>query len=368
MNSKISYKEIYKELKEGILKESFPSGSLLPTELTLAEKYAVSRPTIAKVYNQLQDEGYIKKKKGMGTVVIYNCATPSVYTFGLLLPGAGESEIFSIINDRFLRQSESGKFNCLWEGATASSANIRKTLIEACCDSYIQKQVDGIFFSPLERVPDADRLNWQICTKIKEAGIPLVLIDRDILAFPKRSEFDVVSLDNFHAGYVMAEHLLEAGCETIHYFFRPDSANSVYLRQLGVEAAVSAHKRTFTNENIYCGNPDDLELVKQIRIISGKTGIVCANDSTAAVLMSSLDAVGTKISTDVVICAYDNMKYSSHLKHSLTSYKQPCEEIADASIELMMRRVENKELFPVTIHLTGEIIVRESSRFQYGDK
>lgn len=363
MDSKTNYKAIYKALKEEIQKEVFPAGSLLPTESVMAERYAVSRPTIAKAYNQLQEEGYIKKKQGLGTIVTYNSSGPSSYTFGLLLPGAGESEIFSIINDRFLRQSENGQFNCLWEGATASSADIRKTLIEACCESYIHKKVDGIFFSPLERVPDADTLNRKICRRIKEAGIPIVLIDRDILAFPGRSDFDLVSLDNFHAGYVMAEHLLEQGCQTVHYFFRPDSANSVALRRMGVKTAVEEHQYTFNETNVYCGNPDDMAFVQTIRIVPGKTGIVCANDSTAAVLMSSLDRAGIKISTDIVICAYDNMKYSSHLKHALTSYKQPCEEIADASIELMMRRVKEKGVFPVTVHLSGEIIVRDSSKF-----
>ena len=61
MESKISYKVIYNTLKDQILKEAFAPGSMLPTEQTLAQKYSVSRPTIAKVYNQLQEEGFIKK-------------------------------------------------------------------------------------------------------------------------------------------------------------------------------------------------------------------------------------------------------------------------------------------------------------------
>ena len=68
-------------------------------------------------------------------------------TFGLLLPGAGESEIFSIINDQLLKQSEAGKFNCLWEGATASNADIRRELIETCCDNYKERGNRHILFS-----------------------------------------------------------------------------------------------------------------------------------------------------------------------------------------------------------------------------
>ena len=201
MNTKPSYKSIYDILKKDILDGVYPTGSLLPTELTLADQYSVSRPTIAKVYNQLQAEGYITKKKGLGTIVNHK-HTATTLTFGLLLPGAGESEIFSIINDQLLKQSEAGKFNCLWEGATASNADIRRELIETCCDNYIKKGVNGIFFSPLERVANADEINIRICDKIEKAGIPLILIDRDIYNFPKRSNFDIVCLDNFSAGCI----------------------------------------------------------------------------------------------------------------------------------------------------------------------
>lgn len=362
MESKISHKSIYSKLKEQILKEAFPAGSLLPTEQTLAQKYAVSRPTIAKVYNQLQEEGFVKKTKGLGTVVIYQSSN-TIYTFGLLLPGAGESEIFSIINDQLLKQSEIGRFNCLWEGATANSAEIRRTLIETCCESYIHKKVDGIFFSPLERVPDAYDLNIKICKAIQDANIPLILIDRDILTFPERSEFDIVWLDNFSAGCIMAQHLIDQGCEVIHFFHRPNSASSVDLRRSGVRDTVLKYGYAFDERNIFCGSPEDMDFVKQMKIIPGKTGVVCANDSTAAVLMSSIDALGIKISTDVLMCGYDDMKYSKHLKHSLTSYRQPCEEIANISIELLMRRLKDNKRIPITVNLLGEIVVRESSQF-----
>jgi DNA-binding LacI/PurR family transcriptional regulator len=362
MNTKVNYKTIYNLLKDQIIKEVYKPGSLLPTEQNLAQKYLVSRPTIAKVYNQLQEEGFIKKKKGQGTIVIHN-ATSSLYTFGLLLPGAGESEIFSIINDQLLKQSESRAFNCLWEGATASSAEIRKTLVETWCEAYINKKVDGIFFSPLERVPDSDKINLNICENIRKANIPLVLIDRDIFTYPERSSFDIVCLDNFNAGCIMAKHLIDAGCEVIHFFCRPNSASSVDLRLSGIKDTVQKHKYKFTDQNVFCGNPDDLNFVKRIKVVPGKTGIICANDSTAAVLISSLDIIGVKISADILISGYDDMKYSQHLKHSLTSFKQPCKEIANISVELMIRRIKENNRLPVTVNLTGEIIIRESSRF-----
>lgn len=264
MNTKPSYKSIYDILKKDILDGVYPTGSLLPTELTLADQYSVSRPTIAKVYNQLQAEGYITKKKGLGTIVNHK-HTATTLTFGLLLPGAGESEIFSIINGQLLKQSEAGKFNCLWEGATASNADIRRELIETCCDNYIKKGVNGIFFSPLERVANADEINIRICDKIEKAGIPLILIDRDIYNFPKRSNFDIVCLDNFSAGCIMAQHLIDQGCTHIHFFYRPDSANSVNMRLSGIKEMVQQNKLPFDTNNVHCGNPENINFVNRCK-------------------------------------------------------------------------------------------------------
>ena len=161
----------------------------------------------------------------------------------------------------------------------------------------------------------------------------------------------------------MAQHLIDQGCTHIHFFYRPDSANSVNMRLSGIKEMVQQNKLPFDTNNVHCGDPENINFVKQMQIISGKTGIICANDSTAAVLMSTLTDIGLQISEDLLICAYDNMKYSMHLKHSLTSFKQPCEEIANVSVELMFRRINRINAFPVTVNLAGEIVIRDSSKF-----
>lgn len=358
---KKGYKTIYDTLKQQIEERVIESGNLLPPESELAARYGVSRPTIAKVYNKLQDEGYVLKRKGYGTEVIYR-RVKRVPLFGLLLPGAGESEIFAIINDQLLELSGKGMFDCLWDGATANNAKIRSDFLEVWTNDYIKKGVDGIFFSPLERVPEADAINSYICSKIDQAGIPIVLIDRDIVDFPARSKYDLICIDNYNAGFVMGQHLIDRGCDTIYFFCRPNSAYSVQQRISGVSAAARQNHLEFHGGHIFCGSPDDVEFVRGIPV-RGRVGVVCANDATAALLMSSFDELGKVVGRDLLICGFDDMKYAQHLKYPLTSYRQPCEEIANVGVELMFRRVGNRDIIPVTVTLNGEILERESTRF-----
>lgn len=359
---KENYNSILQTLLSQIQNGDFPAGSLLPTENELAARYNVSRPTITKVYNTLQDDSYVTKKKGLGTRVIFNKSDKS-RVYGLLLPGAGESEIFSIINNRFLERSQEEHFTCCWEGTTAGNAELRRELTEVYSNIYISRKVDGVFFAPLERISHADEINKRICEKFAKENIPVILIDRDIVEFPERSTLDLVSLDNFNAGYTMASHLLDSKCTRINFVFRPDSAPSVLLRRFGVAAAVHQRGLRFDNGNVYCGNPEDPQFVSQIGIVKGETGIVCANDSTAAVLMSTIDSLDVRISEDVLISGFDDMKYAEHLKHPLSSYSQPCREIADVAIDLMGRRLKNRNAISGHITVTGKIVPRGSTVF-----
>ncbi|MDR3712159.1 MAG: LacI family DNA-binding transcriptional regulator [Puia sp.] len=355
---------IFESLQEGILKGVYKNGTLLPSEEALAKQYSVSRPTIAKVYNQLQDNGYIKKTRGYGSQVIYNNAK-STYTIGLLLPSSGESEIFIVINDQLLKSSRKSEINYLWEGATASNAEIRKSQIEQDCENYLSQKVDAILFSPLERLPDADEINLRIFNKIIGARIPLVLIDRGLKNQPEADGYDIIWLDNFLAGGVMAQHLIGKGCEMIHFFYRPNSANSVDLRLSGVRDKVLSNHLKFTDENIFCGDPLDIDFIKTMKIETGKTGIICANDSTAAELLSSLEKINIKPTSDCLICGCDDMKYSQYLKYPLTTYLQPCEEMASISLELAMRRIKKNNHIPTTVSLAGKLIERESTKFSH---
>ena len=346
------------EIKNGEL----PYGIMLPPEKELAIKFNVSRPTISKVYDTLQSEGLIKKKAGSGTCVVFS-KNNKHYTLGLLLPGAGESEIFGVINDQFMELSKQKDFTFLWDGTVTNNADMRQSIIMKICQSYIEKKVDGIFFSPLERTHNAHIVNESICKILDSEKIPLILIDRDIYPFPNRSKHDIVGIDNFHAGYVMTNCLVKNGCESIHFFCRKDSANSVGIRLAGCRSACSNAGIVFNDSNIFCGEPSDCDLVRKISVIPGKTGILCANDTTAAVLMSSLNKLGIKVSSDVLMAGINDMKYSKHLQVQLTSYRQPLLEIASISIEMMLRRLSNPNKPVCTVNVTGKIIERDSSKF-----
>lgn len=69
MKNHFKYLKIYNHFKEKIEKNEFPENSRLPSIRFLAQKFNVNHLTILKVYNLLENDGYIIKKQGAGAFV-----------------------------------------------------------------------------------------------------------------------------------------------------------------------------------------------------------------------------------------------------------------------------------------------------------
>lgn len=66
------YKQIERYLKDLIASEEIKPGELLPTETYLSEVFNVTRMTVRSAFNNLVKEGYIKRQRGVGSIVLAN--------------------------------------------------------------------------------------------------------------------------------------------------------------------------------------------------------------------------------------------------------------------------------------------------------
>ncbi|MGL5042029.1 MAG: GntR family transcriptional regulator [Culicoidibacterales bacterium] len=66
------YLQIKEQLRAELTSGKYELGSYIPTENALEITYGVSKITIRKAIQDLEDEGYLVKKKGKGTIVVQN--------------------------------------------------------------------------------------------------------------------------------------------------------------------------------------------------------------------------------------------------------------------------------------------------------
>ena len=67
--TKAKYQEIEEILRKQITDGHYQTGDLIPKEIELAAKYQVSRPTISHAVQDLVNQGYLERRKHVGTIV-----------------------------------------------------------------------------------------------------------------------------------------------------------------------------------------------------------------------------------------------------------------------------------------------------------
>lgn len=358
--------QIYNDILSQIIKNQFAEGQQLPTERELVKRYDVSRPTISKALSQLQRDGLITRRPGSGSYVRSDVRksevseTSRTCDIGLLIPRLGITEIFEPICARIAQLSQLYDFNLLWGSSAAHNIEDTAIDLENACKRFITKKVDGIFFVPLELVPDQIGVNNRLVKLLSEAEIPVVLLDSDYLPFGKRGIFDLVGIDNVKAGYLAAQHYLDQGAQRVDFFFRSFSASTVKMRLQGCRLALSEKGILMPPQWIHEGESQDLAFVREV-ISSGGKNFVCANDFTAISLMRSLQKLGLSIPEDVRVVGFDNIKYAEYSLVPLTTFHQPCYELGELAVDMLMLRIKNP-LRPVSAVLTEpKFLIRKSS-------
>jgi DNA-binding LacI/PurR family transcriptional regulator len=261
------------------------------------------------------------------------------------------------------RAAHDRRYTFLWGDSTHDAADPVNRRAEELCQQYVDRRVSGVFFAPLEFSADQYAINRRIADALKRANIPVVLLDRDLEEFPRRSEFDVVGIDNFAGGYAVAEHLINLGCRRIRFVARPQSAATVDSRIAGCREVLVKNQLDHGAKWIRYGDPADADFVR--RLMNGDDGtrpdaFVCANDETAALLMRGLREQGFKVPSDVRIVGFDDVKYATLLPVALTTIHQPCQDIGEAAVRVMIDRLANPNSPAREIIIHAPLVVRAS--------
>jgi len=352
------YRVIFESLHQEILSHRYKAGARLPSEAELVRRFGASRMTVLKAIKELQALGLINRRVGSGTYVANHTASGS-RVFGLLIPALGQTEIFEAICQGIMLSPKAREHSLLW-GHSVSSDSESEEVAQKLCQQYISQRVSGVFFAPIEYCAARHEINRNIAVALERANIPIVLLDRCLAPYPKRSRYDLVGIDNHRAGYLATEHLIKSGATRICFFARSNSAPTVEARISGYRQALAACGRTPGIGAVWMGEPDDPDLVHSILKKDRPDAFLCANDLTAGHLMHTLLALGKRIPEDIRMMGMDDVRYARLLPVPLTTIHQPCQNLGKMALSMMLDRIANPELPTRDLLLNFELVVRKS--------
>jgi GntR family transcriptional regulator of arabinose operon len=350
------YQQVLDSLRQEIASGRYRTGEKLPSEADLVKRFGASRITIGRAMRELQVLGLIERRAGSGTYA--RAVKGTNLTFGLLIPNLGQTEIFEPICQG-IAASQKEQHALLWGNSSESASKGEQASL--LCRQYIERKVSGVFFAPLESTGDIDPINRQIVAAFDRARIPVVLLDRCYLPYPRRSKYDLVGVDNRRVGHLATAHLLDRGCERIAFLALPHTASTVEARLAGYREALHFRGITPSASLVQKFAGDNVAAVQQFVELHYPQGFVCANDRTAGALMRSLLAIGVRVPDQIKIVGIDDLPFASLLPVPLTTMRQPGREIGMVAMSVMLERLSQPHLPTRDVLLASEIVVRESS-------
>jgi len=353
------YQQVVETVKNEILSGRYQPGQKLPSEAALVKRFGASRITVGRALRELRQAGLIQSRAGSGSYVRPAAAGENGLLFGLLIPNLGDTEIFGPICQGMSQAPQARKNALLW-GNIAPEPETKEEQTWELCQQYIAKKVDGVFFAPLERAAANDETNYRVIASLERANIPVVLLDRCILPYPRRSRHDLIGIDHRRAGYMITEHLLKLGCRRIAFVGYPHSAATVTARIGGYRDALFTAGISVARDLVRTLENDQLNDVRMVMEKLKPDGIVCANDRTAGHLMHGLIQMNYRIPQDVRIVGIDDVEYASLLPVPLTTVHQPCKEIGVAAVAAMVERVAAPDMPIRDILLDCSLVIRDS--------
>ena len=364
--AKPRYRQIFDTLRERINSGEYPPGHKLPTEAELMRLFDVSRTTVSRAMRDMELLGQITRRRGSGTYVCQPRDLEKRVELALFVPwvetGSGLPYVEGLIHQRIADIASHGQATLLLQCLTPGLGTIEDRMINAA-NRLIDSQVDGVLYYPAELPGNLMELNRKVVDLLVSAGIQVVLIDRDIVSYPERSEFTRVGYDNRRGGVLLTDHLINVGCKRIAFIGIPEVSTVVANRLSGYHEAHRAHNMMVDPELIHVADEVDLteSFCRNLVEKSKPDAIIGKMDRYAAIIGRHLMAMGVTIGRDIKLGGFDDEPIAELLPVPLTTIRLPVQAFAQTAYEALLRRIADKNSDVGQLIVDTELVIRGST-------
>lgn len=191
----------------------------------------------------------------------------------------------------------------------------------------------------------------------------------------KKILIDSISMDNFQAGKLAADFLLQQGCKNIVFATIKGNITSRNNKILGFldslkSAGLSTNNRIIEGTAQFAYGDSELaeigkllanEIIKNNKALPD--GIVAINDMLAIGIISELTRLGVKIPQDISVIGIDNMFLDTVFSPSLTSIASPLSDMATLMVDRLIAMLNGDKMEPGEFLFKPYLVKRESVRY-----
>ena len=343
------------EIKRGAFGKDRP----LPGDLELMNRFGVSRGTVRMALFELQRQGLIRRRRGLGTF-LSQLGVRRSGVIGLLFPEIDICEYFKDVERELAGYAkrigyEINERKCAVDKGHDVACEIRKAARDLA-----DSQAEGVIFRPLIN-EKYTKINQEVAKIFEEAKTPLVLFDSDVEKKPRRSAFDIVSVNNVDAGRSIAGYLIESGRRRIAFNMVDcvDGKNENLDNRFFGVAGECVVRGLYDGVRPVKIAPSNAEAMKKLlRSRWRPDAFVCGNDEIAVGVVETLKGLGVEVPKDVAVVGFDDVACARQCVPPLTTVQQPSRQIAQSLIKTLVFRIRSPDAPPQEIYLGAPLVCR----------
>ncbi len=217
------------------------------------------------------------------------------------------------------------------------------------------REIDGLIIAN-----DGD-ITPNVIQKISEAGVLMVLVE-NYQSFPVHS----LTADNFTAGRVMTEYLIELGHRRIGGIGGTAKYSSLRDRMRGHQIALIEHGIPIDlclQPPPVSGNPRKgyVQMQQLLSLPEPPTAVFAVSDRAAFGAMDAIKDAGLLIPDDISVVGIDDVRESAYSTPPLTTFSVPKYDLGKTAVLTLHNLTLDRSIPPARTVLLGNILVRQSA-------
>ncbi len=232
--------------------------------------------------------------------------------------------------------------------------------VEDTVPMALQYQVDGIIIT-------SATLSSKMAGECARSGTPVVLFNR----YASSDNVNAVRCDNVEGGRLVADALLDAGHQRLAYVTGEEGSSTNRDRERGFTERLQERGHTLSfreSGGDYTYESGYAAARRLLHRDDPPDGVFCANDLIA---MATLDLarceIGIKVPEELSIIGFDDIPMAGWPGYSLTTIRQPVEQMVDATIRVLMDAIESPASDAVIEVISPSLVLRTSARITGAD-
>lgn len=217
------------------------------------------------------------------------------------------------------------------------------------------KQVDGVIMAAYEN-------DWDIIKKYMKFG-PIVMCN-EYLSEPI---VPMVRVDQFNASYEGVKHLVSQGYRKIAYctggLFNDSGKDKD--RNQGYQKALTEAGIEINPNWIYIKRhtiEDGRKVLRQMYGMKDRPdAIFTGSDEVAAGIIMEARKIGLRVPEELAVIGFDDQPLAGMLSPELTTIKQPISDIGRTAMDLIINRLEGKDVDDKIYTLPFQLVIRKST-------